>query len=142
MAINEKITFANRWIKLHKDERKLIEFLLNCKNNQYVSSKQNLGITLGYGIENSQFNKYVKHCADVGIISMTNSEPREKGKRYELVFKLNSDWENVLMTHSDFDTIEKPTTSFRKDPNLNIKEYNKKAYLRKKNMKLSDKIGE
>ena len=42
----------------------------------------------------------------------------------------------------DFDTIEKPTTSFRKDPNLNIKEYNKKAYLRKKNMKLSDKIGE
>lgn len=136
-SINEKINFANRWVKLHKDEKKLIQFLLECKNHEYTTSKQGLAVLLGFGIENSQFNQYVNHCARVGLISMTPFESKEKAERYYLVFRLNDNWEEVLMTHSDFDTVEKPTKSFRKDPNLNIKEYNKLAHHKKMALKKS-----
>ncbi len=125
--MNEKIAFAKRWMRVTKDERTLIEYLVNAKDNQFIGSKTDLALELNYGYENSQFNMRVNHCAKIGIISMTNAE-----KRYNLVFKLNDDWEDIIMTHSDFDEIVRPSKSPRKNTTLDKKEYLHQAYLRKK----------
>lgn len=131
--MKEKITFAKRWMRVTKDERTLIEYLVNAKDHRFIGSKTDLALELNYGYENSQFNMRVNHSADIGIISMTKT----KGKRYSLLFKLNDNWEDIIMTHSDYDEVVKPSKSFRKNTTLDKKEYLHQAYLRKKSARNS-----